>query len=514
MSNSPQESSLVGTTLHNRYKIIRELGKGGFGQTFLAEDTQMPIHELCVVKQLIPPSFEPQIVEKCRDLFEQEALTLQKLGKSDYIPELKTYNKHYFYLVQEYIEGNTLTEVMLNATEDDVIKIIEDVGNALVEVHKSNIIHRDIKPDNLILRSSNNKIVLIDFGAVKEITTQMVNEQGEVIKTVIIGTNGYMAPEQAQGHPCCASDIYSLGIVAIEKLTRKRSVTFNFDEERNVSWIADLPSGVSVSDQLAKILNKMTRFSLSQRYNNIEEVLGDLQRIKKHNQSHKNQTLTATVNYYHNVANSNSTKNLSSNSQSQETQINNSSFPIKKGLIALPIILLLGAIVFIYNELNQNPSPSPGNSGLLVEKWKTYKDNNHNFEFIYPQNWQFSQDPFTHEVNIVHNHNNQLYNLDVAVDLLQEDKSLDEYLAFLVKDINNQESVSTFISTSQQQIDNKEGRKIAYSIKDNDLEKQVEYNFTKLNQKVYIIKITTTNVNSLEEESVTQKILDSFVIND
>ena len=171
--------------MFDRYKIIKKLGKGGFGQTFLAEDIQMPALELCVVKKLKFPNSEPQIVKKCEELFEKEALALQKLGKNTSIPELKAYfpdpDQQQFYLVQEYIEGEPLHKVMLNATEDKIIKIIEDVGNTLVEVYNNNIIHRDIKPQNLILRSSNDQVVLIDFGAVKEITTQIIDEQGRTV---------------------------------------------------------------------------------------------------------------------------------------------------------------------------------------------------------------------------------------------------------------------------------------------------------------------------------------------
>ena len=480
MSNSPQEFSLVGTTLFDRYKIIKILGEGGFGQTFLAEDIQMPAQEFCVVKKLKSRSSEPQIVKKCEDLFEKEALALQKLGKNTSIPELKAYFTYQqkFYLVQEYIEGKSLDKVMLNATEDQIIKIIEDVGNTLVEVHNNNIIHRDIKPENLILRNSNDQIILIDFGAVKEITTQIMDEQGRIIKTVVIGTPGYMAPEQAQGKPCFASDIYSLGIVAMEKLIRKRPVNFNFDEQGNVSWIADLPVGVSVSDQLAKILHKMTRFSLSERYSNIEQVLADLQAIKD-----------------------NGTTNILS------------TLPIKKILITLPIILLLGIGFTIYNFLTPTPS-SKNNTEIKTDKWKTYKDNNNNFEFLYPQDGQLSKDLIIGDVQIVYDQNDKIiHDIVVSVDSLKVNTSLDEYSDFLAKDISNQKAAFTAINSFKQQIANREGRKIVYLIQDNDVEKQVQIYFTKYNRRIYIIKITTANLNSPLAQEIVNKIIDSFVIN-
>ncbi len=520
MNNSPQEFSLVETTLYDRYKIIKELGKGGFGQTFLAEDIQMPEKVLCVVKQLNPPSFEPQIVKKCENLFKEEALALKKLGKHPSIPELKayfTYQQH-FYLVQEYIEGNSLDEVMLNATKDEVIKIIEDVGSALVEVHNSNRIHRDVKPDNLIWRNSDEQIVLIDFGAVKEITTQIINEQGEVIKTVVIGTDGYMAPEQAQGKPCYASDIYSLGIVVIEKLIRKKPVTFSFDQYRNVSWIADLPVGVSVSDELAKVLNKMTRFSLSERYTNIQQVLADLQTIKDNDRTNilstfsKNQPVIETENSSKNSVKQNSTSDLGNNRQSQKTQIKNSSSPIKKILITLPIILLLGIGFTIYKSINPIPHPKP-NADLIINQWNTYKDNNNNFEFIYPQDWKLSKDPIAGDIYISYDQNEKIYDVVVSVDSLKENISLDRYSAFLTQEISNQESVSTPVTSSEQKIANREGRKIVYSTQNNNLEKQIEINFTTSNKKVYIIRVTTANFNIPQKKEITEKIIKSFAIN-
>ena len=518
MSNSPQENSLLGTTLFDRYKIIKKLGKGGFGQTFLAEDIQMPEIEKCVVKKLKFPSSEPQIVKKCEELFKKEALALQKLGKNTSIPELKAYfpdpDQQQFYLVQEYIEGEPLHKVMLNATEDKIIKIIEDVGNTLVEVHNNNIIHRDIKPQNLILRSSNDQVVLIDFGAVKEITTQIIDEQGRMLKTVAIGSREYMAPEQAQGRPCFASDIYSLGIVAIEKLIRKKPYS---DKDGNIRW--DLPVGVFVSDQLAEILYKMTRFALSERYNNIEEVLADLQAFKDNDSTNilsslsQNQPAPVTENSSKNLVQQSPGSDVSNSDQSQPTQINHSSSPIKKIFITLPIILLVGIGFRIYNFLTPTPS-SKNNTEIKTDKWKTYKDNNNNFEFLYPQDGQLSKDLIIGDVQIVYDQNDKIiHDIVVSVDSLKVNTSLDEYSDFLAKDISNQKAAFTAINSFKQQIANTEGRKIVYLIQDNDVEKQVQIYFTKYNRRIYIIKITTANLNSPLAQEIVNKIIDSFVIN-
>ncbi len=207
--------------LSRRYEIVQVLGRGAFGHTFLAKDVQRPGNPSCVVKQLSYASQDPQALADARRLFKSEAETLEKLGQHDQIPTLLAEfeeNKQ-FYLVQQFIDGHTLDHEIRYPqrwTENQVINLLTEVLPILVFVHSQGVIHRDIKPANLMRRSSDGKLVLIDFGAVKEINNQI--PQGQSVPTVAIGTPAYMPMEQFQGFPLFNSDIYALGMIAVQTL--------------------------------------------------------------------------------------------------------------------------------------------------------------------------------------------------------------------------------------------------------------------------------------------------------
>ncbi|MGC1247784.1 MAG: serine/threonine-protein kinase, partial [Spirulinaceae cyanobacterium] len=159
--------------LSNRYRLLRPLGKGGFGETFLAEDTHMPSGRSCVIKLLKPMTQNPQVYELVKERFQREAAILEELGEANQqIPRLYAYftEEEQFYLVQKWIPGVTLAEKVQQQQrlgEDEVRGILVDILPVLDYIHSQKIVHRDIKPENIILRSSDHKPVLIDFGAVK-----------------------------------------------------------------------------------------------------------------------------------------------------------------------------------------------------------------------------------------------------------------------------------------------------------------------------------------------------------
>ncbi|MDE5071330.1 MAG: serine/threonine-protein kinase, partial [Trichodesmium sp. St5_bin8] len=203
--------------LRNRYKVIKYLGTGGFGYTYLAEDLDLPGYPKCVVKHLKPESPDPTVLNIARKLFLREADILYKLGNdSDQIPRLFAYfqEQREFYLVQEYIEGQDISRELTpgrKLSESDTVALLKGILEALTVAHQNNVIHRDITPQNLMRRRSDNKIILIDFGAVKEIDVLSTDQNGRTILTVVVGTRGYMPSEQSNGKPKLSSDIYAVG---------------------------------------------------------------------------------------------------------------------------------------------------------------------------------------------------------------------------------------------------------------------------------------------------------------
>lgn len=266
----------IGQTLRGRYRIIQQIGEGGFGKTYLAADKDLPGTPSCVVKLLKPLSTAANALKIAGNLFYKEAEILHELGNHNQIPKLFAYfeENQEFYLVQEYVEGHDLTrEIQLPLSETVVIQLLKEILKVLEFVHEKKAIHRDIKPENLMRRTSDGKIVLIDFGAVKQVRTQMTNLQGQ---TLVIGTPGYMPSEQQKGHPKYCSDIYAVGMVGIQALTGVSPDQLSIDPNTlEVIW----KNRVSVSPKLATILEKMVRYDFKERYQSATEVLQELESL-------------------------------------------------------------------------------------------------------------------------------------------------------------------------------------------------------------------------------------------
>jgi len=274
---------MLGTTLVGRYQITNYLGGGGFGETYVANDTHLPGSPQCVVKKLKPQSTDITTLETARRLFDTEAQVLYKLGTHDRIPQLLAYFEENaeFYLVQELIVGNDLSEEFKPGTiftQDQVISLLQEVLEILDFVHQQKVIHRDVNPRNILRREQDNKLILIDFGAVKQITTQLVNSTDITKSTVAIGTPGYTPGEQAQGTPKFSSDIYALGIIAIQALTGLSPDQLEKDAETNeIIW----QNSATVSPEFAQFLNQMVCYDFRQRYASATIALQALQNLNK-----------------------------------------------------------------------------------------------------------------------------------------------------------------------------------------------------------------------------------------
>ncbi|MGF1673613.1 MAG: protein kinase [Rivularia sp. (in: cyanobacteria)] len=269
--------------LNKRYRIIRSLGSGGFGETFLAEDTQIPSTRRCVIKQLKLIQHNPPTYQLVQQRFAREAAILEALGDgSSQIPSLYAYFQEgkQFYLAQEYIQGQTLSEMVASCgslSELRVREILVSLLKLLEYVHSQGIVHRDIKPENIIIRSSDNQPVLIDFGAVRETMTTQVNSQGNVTNSIIIGTPGFMPIEQAAGRAVFASDLYSLGLVAIYLLTAKLPQELPTDVDSGEIIWSNINTQNSVSSNFAAVLDKAIRSHLRERFSTAKEMLDALQ---------------------------------------------------------------------------------------------------------------------------------------------------------------------------------------------------------------------------------------------
>jgi serine/threonine protein kinase len=266
--------------LSGRYQIISVIASGGFGRTYLAQDTQRPGNPSCVVKQLMPARRDTKFLQVARRLFNTEAEILEVLGKHQQIPTLFAYfeTDEEFYLIEEYISGHTLNEELPPTenikSEAFVIAMLKEVLEILAFIHEHRVIHRDIKQTNIIRSAKDNRLVLIDFGAVK--LMQPPSSEETELATVAIGTRGYAPPEQFAGHPRLSSDIYALGMMGIQALTGISPQELQPDPETgNVMW----RESTEVSVELAEILDKMVRYHFSDRYQSANAVLQDLKRF-------------------------------------------------------------------------------------------------------------------------------------------------------------------------------------------------------------------------------------------
>ncbi|MBP0021195.1 MAG: protein kinase [Cyanobacteria bacterium SBLK] len=259
--------------LKNRYRVLKPIGQGGFGRTFQGIDESKPFQPDCAIKQFWVQGSNK--TKKAAELFHQEAKRLYKLGSHPQIPELLDYftDANGQYLVQEFISGVNLSrELSLEGRWDEqkVRQLLLDILPVLQFIHDRRVIHRDVKPENIIRRQSDRVLILVDFGAAKVVTDTALGKTGTVI-----GSAAYTAPEQVRGKAIFASDLYSLGVTCIHLLTQMPPFDLFDSGENTWQWrhYLDKP----VSEKLGKIIDKMLEGATNQRYQSATEVLQDLQ---------------------------------------------------------------------------------------------------------------------------------------------------------------------------------------------------------------------------------------------
>ncbi|MEH2373898.1 protein kinase domain-containing protein [Nostoc sp.] len=272
----------VGTVLQNRYRIIQILGQGGFGRTYLAED-QRRFNELCAIKELISTATSVLAWERAQELFHREAAILYQIQH----PQVPKFRERFeqdqgLFLVEDYVAGQTYRTLLAERhavgqtfTEAEVLQLIQLLLPVLEHIHSRGIIHRDISPENIILRDSDAKPVLIDFGVVKELATRLRSPESAMPETTV-GKLGYSPSEQMQtGGAYPSSDLYALAVSAIVLLTGKEPREL-FDENQ-LTW--NWQRWVKVNPRFALVLNRMLNHLPSDRYQTAANVSQALQSL-------------------------------------------------------------------------------------------------------------------------------------------------------------------------------------------------------------------------------------------
>ena len=260
--------------LGDRYRALQPIARGGFGRTFLAVDEYKPSRPTCVIKQFFPQAYSMHDPEHARELFRREAVQLELLGKHPQIPELLAHFEQadYQYLVQEFIDGPNLLQESSKSgalSEEQVWQLLNDLLPVITFVHSHHVIHRDIKPQNIIRRAATQQLVLVDFGAAKTISSTDMLMTG-----TSIGSPVFAAPEQALGKATFASDLFSLGVTCIYLLTQVRPADLFDTEEGTWQWQQHLKR--PVSQALGSILDKLLQGAVKRRYQSADAVLRDL----------------------------------------------------------------------------------------------------------------------------------------------------------------------------------------------------------------------------------------------
>ncbi|MBD2412936.1 serine/threonine protein kinase [Nostoc calcicola FACHB-389] len=464
---------MIGTILDGRYEVISKLGEGGFGATYLAIDRKLPDKDQCVVKHFSPKSTDTNTLSHARRLFETEAKVLNRLGNHDRVPRLLAHfeEDQKFYLVQEFIDGYDLSREINQHkqwSQEKVIVLLQEILEALEFLHQHHIIHRDIKPSNLMRRQQDGKIVLIDFGAVKQISSQAVNTQGEMTATVVVGTPGYIPSEQSQGQPRLCSDIYAVGIIAIEALTNLNPMQLPRDHlTGEIIWRHQ----AQVSFQFAEVIDKMVKYDFRQRYQSATEVLQVLQRLTAANHPQKS--------------------------------------VLRKTIIGLGMASVATFMAFLFIFIPRNPS------------LESYNNVAYGINIKYPSNWQKTGTPDHISGNVVKfispkktDGDTYLENVNLVVeDLPEAHKELEQFTKFFLDEIQGSYPNIKILEKDKTQLANRPAYQVIYTLEEEGINiKRLQVWMVENNQKAYIITYTADVTQYSEYFPTAQVIINSLEV--
>ena len=277
--------------LSNRYRVIKKIGQGGFGATFIGVDLTITGNPLCLIKQLRPATEKPEALKMALDLFKRESETLAKIDHPN-IPKLLNHfvENDQFYLVQDLIKGTNLRAGVKDKgvfSESATKRFLTKILPVIQYIHSQKVIHRDIKPANILRRQKDGKFILIDFGAVKDqVNTELIKTYGKTALTQFaIGTRGFVAPEQVAMRPLYASDIYSLGATCLYLLTGKSPKDMKLNADTGIPlWHKE----ILISSHFRTLLQKMLEYDVSNRYQTVEDVREHLDWIRREDKGNNN----------------------------------------------------------------------------------------------------------------------------------------------------------------------------------------------------------------------------------
>ncbi|MBW4473154.1 MAG: protein kinase [Stenomitos rutilans HA7619-LM2] len=271
--------------LDGRYQVIQVLATGRWGHTYLAQDTRRPSQPECVIQHVLPVDHDSAYQAALRQVFVREAATLERLGGHEHLPALLACfeDEQGFHLVQEFVSGTALSVELGSQPwqEDRVVQLLLECLEVLAVVHGDCCRHGDVRPDNVIRRSQDGALILTNFGTVRDSHLSLMTLQGQAAPSMVPNLEGYQPPEQVQGLPCLASDIYAVGLIGIQALTGISPVQLSRDPVTGeITWQPfGQTAGSTLRHGLVAVLSRMVRADHTQRYPSAKEALQALRQL-------------------------------------------------------------------------------------------------------------------------------------------------------------------------------------------------------------------------------------------
>ena len=289
--------------LEDRFEIEKRLSHTDFMTVYLARDRHYLHRPHCLVKSV---SYRQT---NMRHRIEREVHTLELLGSHPQIPNVLAYfhapksaDEKTFYIVQSWLGGHPVSEEISagrSLSEGYVSKLLKDVLVPLVRVHEQGVVHQNLHPQHLVRRDTDGQIFLTEFGTLPKLARSSLDEAGQLTTSVPVSPQPYSAPELLQQNPQPASDLYSLGLIAIEALTGRRHQDLSFDPAKGLRWREHVTQGAgmdgAVSLSLAEFIDRLVRHDWRDRFETAQVALAELKVVRDRNQIAQDSRLPTAI---------------------------------------------------------------------------------------------------------------------------------------------------------------------------------------------------------------------------